>query len=66
MIHGGPYPSSTDSRTTSVGSLAINRFARPVCYQDLPNSALPDELKDENPLGIWRLVDGELTRARLL
>ena len=59
MIHGGPYPASTDSRTTSVGSLAIFRFARPVCYQDFPNEALPAELKNENPLGIWRLIDGE-------
>jgi 2,5-dioxopentanoate dehydrogenase len=65
MIHGGPYPASTDSRTTSVGSLAINRFARPVCYQDFPSSALPDELKDQNPLAIWRLVDGQLTRQPL-
>ena len=62
IIHGGPYPASTDSRTTSVGTLAIVRFARPVCYQDFPDVALPDELKNENSLGIWRMVDGELTR----
>jgi alpha-ketoglutaric semialdehyde dehydrogenase len=62
MIHGGPYPASTDSRTTSVGTQAIFRFARPVCYQDFPDSALPDELKNSNPLHIWRTVDGELTR----
>jgi alpha-ketoglutaric semialdehyde dehydrogenase len=62
MIHGGPYPASTDSRTTSVGSLAIFRFARPVCYQDFPKAALPLELQNENPLGIWRLVDGECTK----
>jgi alpha-ketoglutaric semialdehyde dehydrogenase len=62
IVHGGPYPSSTDSRTTSVGTLAIFRFARPVCYQDFPHVALPDELKNENSLGIWRMVDGELTR----
>jgi alpha-ketoglutaric semialdehyde dehydrogenase len=62
IVHGGPYPASTDSRTTSVGTLAIFRFARPVCYQDFPDVALPDELKDENSLGIWRMVDGELTR----
>jgi 2,5-dioxopentanoate dehydrogenase len=65
MVHGGPYPSSTDSRTTSVGTRAIYRFARPVCYQDFPNVALPDELKDANPLGVWRMVDGELTRQQL-
>jgi NADP-dependent aldehyde dehydrogenase len=62
IVHGGPYPASTDSRTTSVGTLAIVRFARPVCYQDFPDVALPDELKNENSLGIWRMVDGELTR----
>jgi 2,5-dioxopentanoate dehydrogenase len=63
MIHGGPYPASTDSRTTSVGTQAIYRFARPVCYQDFPGAALPDELKDQNPRGIWRTVDGQLTRS---
>jgi NADP-dependent aldehyde dehydrogenase len=62
MVHGGPYPATSDSRSTSVGTLAIYRFARPVCYQDFPQSALPDELKDENPLGIWRLLDGRFTR----
>ncbi len=65
MIHGGPYPASTNSSTTSVGTQAIYRFARPVCYQDFPSSALPDELKNENPLGIWRMVDGQLTREQL-
>lgn len=62
MVHGGPYPASTDSRTTSVGSQAIFRFARPVCYQDFPDSALPAELKNSNPLNIWRMVDGNFTR----
>jgi NADP-dependent aldehyde dehydrogenase len=62
MIHGGPYPASTDSRTTSVGSQSIFRFARPVCYQDCPDVALPPELKNANPLGVWRMIDGELTR----
>ncbi len=65
MVHGGPYPATSDSRTTSVGTLAIHRFARPVCYQNFPQSALPDELKDENPSGIWRTVDGRLTRDSL-
>lgn len=65
MVHGGPYPASTDSRSTSVGTQSIFRFARPVCYQDFPNAALPDELKDENPLSIWRMVDGQLTRGQL-
>lgn len=62
MVHGGPYPSTSDGRSTSVGTRAIFRFARPVCYQGFPNEALPEELKDENPLGIWRMVDGEMTR----
>ncbi|HEX8914817.1 MAG TPA: aldehyde dehydrogenase (NADP(+)) [Humisphaera sp.] len=60
--HGGPYPSTTDARTTSVGTAAIQRFVRPVAYQDFPQSALPAELRDENPLGIWRLVDGKVTK----
>jgi 2,5-dioxopentanoate dehydrogenase len=64
IIHGGPYPATTDPRTTSVGSLAITRFARPVCYQDCPAPALPPELHEENPLGIWRLVDGEFTNRK--
>jgi NADP-dependent aldehyde dehydrogenase len=62
MVHGGPYPATSDSRTTSVGTQAIYRFARPVCYQDFPQAALPDELKNENPLGILRLVNGAYTR----
>jgi alpha-ketoglutaric semialdehyde dehydrogenase len=65
MQHGGPYPATTDSRSTSVGTAAITRFARPVCYQDFPSSSLPDELRDENPRGIWRLVDGAMTRDPL-
>src|SRR5580658_5083674 len=65
MVHGGPYPASTDGRTTSVGTQAIFRFARPVCFQDFPDAALPRELQDANPLGIWRMVDGELTQKPL-
>lgn len=61
MQHGGPYPATTDSRSTSVGTNAIVRFARPVCYQNFPNALLPDELKADNPLHIWRLVDGKWT-----
>jgi NADP-dependent aldehyde dehydrogenase len=63
MQHGGPYPASTDSRFTSVGTAAIRRFIRPVCYQDVPQSALPEALRDGNPLGIWRTVDGKFGRA---
>ena len=62
MVHGGPYPATSDSRHTSVGTQSIYRFARPVCYQDFPQSALPDELKNGNPLGIWRMVNGSFTR----
>lgn len=62
MVHGGPYPSTSDGRSTSVGSQAIFRFCRSVCYQGFPESALPDELRDSNPLGIWRMLDGEMTR----
>lgn len=60
MNHGGPYPSTGDGRSTSVGTRAIERFARPVCYQGFPDDALPDELKEGNPRGIWRLVDGKI------
>jgi alpha-ketoglutaric semialdehyde dehydrogenase len=62
MVHGGPYPATSDGRSTSVGSQAIFRFARPVCYQGFPDAVLPDELKDGNPLNAWRMVDGEMTR----
>jgi NADP-dependent aldehyde dehydrogenase len=54
VVHGGPYPATTDARSTSVGTGAILRFARPVCYQGFPNDFLPDELKDGNPLGLHR------------
>ncbi len=62
MHHGGPYPATTDARSTSVGTAAILRFARPVCYQDFPENALPPELRDRNERGIWRLIDNEHTR----
>lgn len=62
MVHGGPFPSTTDSRTTSVGTGAITRFVRPVCYQNFPSSLLPAELQEGNPLGIWRLLNGERTK----
>ncbi|MEM9672296.1 MAG: aldehyde dehydrogenase (NADP(+)) [Cyclobacteriaceae bacterium] len=62
MVHGGPFPATTDSRTTSVGTLAINRFTRPVCYQNFPQNGLPDALKNANPLRIFRLVNGQFTQ----
>ncbi|NIC06338.1 aldehyde dehydrogenase (NADP(+)), partial [Halomonas sp. DX6] len=59
MVHGGPYPATSNSRTTSVGSAAIFRFLRPVCYQALPQGLLPEALRDGNPWGVSRLVDGK-------
>jgi NADP-dependent aldehyde dehydrogenase len=61
MNHGGPYPATTDVRFTSVGTAALYRFVRPICYQDYPAPLLPQALQDSNPLGIRRMVDGELT-----
>lgn len=66
MVHGGPFPATSDGRSTSVGTQAIYRFCRPVCYQNFPEVVLPEELKDGNPLGIWRMVDGEMTREAVL
>ena len=63
MVHGGPFPATSDGRSTSVGSQAIFRFTRPVCYQSFPEASLPDELKSANPLGIMRMVDGVRGRA---
>ncbi|BCI55518.1 2,5-dioxovalerate dehydrogenase [Mycolicibacterium litorale] len=62
MVHGGPFPATSDPRTTSVGSRAIERFLRPVCYQNAPASLLPSALADGNPDRLWRRIDGELTR----
>jgi acyl-CoA reductase-like NAD-dependent aldehyde dehydrogenase len=61
MQHGGPFPSTTDVRSTSVGSYAIKRFARPIAFQDMPDGLLPEALKNKNVLGIWRSVDGVFT-----
>jgi alpha-ketoglutaric semialdehyde dehydrogenase len=63
MVHGGPFPATSDGRSTSVGTQAMLRFARPICYQDFPDAALPPELQRANPLGIMRLVNGVLTRS---
>jgi 2,5-dioxopentanoate dehydrogenase len=59
MVHGGPFPATSDSRTTSVGTAAILRFLRPVCYQDFPDSLLPTALQHGNPLLLRRLLDGQ-------
>lgn len=62
MVHGGPFPASTDARFTSVGTSAIKRWVRPVSFQDWPNDFLPQALQDENPLGIIRLEEGTYTK----
>jgi NADP-dependent aldehyde dehydrogenase len=66
MVHGGPFPATTDSRSTSVGSEAIRRFVRPVCYQDCPQPLLPIYLQDENKANIMRKVNGNLTRDAIV
>ncbi|PTT70413.1 aldehyde dehydrogenase (NADP(+)), partial [Arthrobacter sp. HMWF013] len=63
MVHGGPFPATSDSRTTSVGTLAINRFLRPVAYQNIPQELLPAPLQDENPWKVNRLIDGTVVLA---
>jgi NADP-dependent aldehyde dehydrogenase len=62
MQHGGPFPSTTAPNSTSVGAHAIKRFARPIAFQDMPQELLPDALRDKNPLGIWRMVNGALEK----
>jgi len=66
MVHGGPFPSTTDARTTSVGTEAIRRFVRPVCYQDCPQNLLPLYLQDKNEAGIMRKVNGTYTREPIV
>ena len=61
MVHGGPFPATSDARTTSVGTLAIRRFLRPVCYQNLAATLLPEAVADANPWGLWRRMDGTMT-----
>jgi NADP-dependent aldehyde dehydrogenase len=63
MVHGGPFPATSDGRSTSVGSLAIYRFLRPVCYQDFPAGLLPAALRDGNPLGIPLRINGKPSSA---
>ena len=63
MHHGGPFPASSNGRYTSVGSGAIKRFARPIAWQNCPDSLLPDALKSTNPLGIWRMVNGKMSKS---
>lgn len=63
MVHGGPFPATSNSRTTSVGTLAIDRFLRPVSYQSFPPALLPDPIADGNPLGLVRQLDGHLAKG---
>jgi NADP-dependent aldehyde dehydrogenase len=63
MQHGGPWPASSDSRFTAVGTAALQRFIRPVCFQNVPDPLLPPALQQDNPLGIARLVDGAMVPA---
>jgi NADP-dependent aldehyde dehydrogenase len=63
MVHGGPFPATSDTRTTSVGTLAINRFLRPVAYQNLPQELLPVPLQDTNPWQLNRRIDGVVHAA---
>ncbi|MBL4827065.1 MAG: aldehyde dehydrogenase (NADP(+)), partial [Spongiibacteraceae bacterium] len=65
MMHGGPFPASTDARYTSVGTAAIARFVRPICFQNYPESQLPDALRDSNPLQINRTIDGVRSKKAL-
>ena len=65
MQHGGPFPSTTDARFTSVGPDAVKRFVRPISFQNWPDEFLPEELKNENPLQISRIVDGEVNSGSL-
>ena len=62
MHHGGPYPATTDVHFTSVGTAAIKRFARPICFQNFPQAALPLELRDQNARQIWRMIDSQWSR----
>lgn len=66
MNHGGPYPASSDSRFTAVGARSVARFVRPLTYQNAPQSLLPEELKNENSLNIYRRINGHLTKANVL
>ena len=65
MVHGGPYPATTDSRFTAVGSQSIKRFIRPLSFQDAPEELLPMALRNENPLKIWRMINGDLSKDEI-
>jgi NADP-dependent aldehyde dehydrogenase len=62
MVHGGPFPASSNAMFTSVGATSIDRFLRPVCYQDMPDQLLPEALKQNNSSEIFRMLDGQLRK----
>lgn len=63
MVHGGPFPATNRPETTAVGPLAIERWCRPICFQNAPDALLPQDLQNANPLGIWRAVNGQLSKS---
>lgn len=65
MVHGGPYPASTDSRFTAVGVKAVKRWLRPISFQNWPDHLLPSYLQNKNELGVWRTINGEFTKSDL-
>jgi NADP-dependent aldehyde dehydrogenase len=65
MVHGGPFPATSDSRATSVGTASIFRFTRPVAYQNMPDALLPEELQNANPLNIWRRINGAVINGKV-
>ncbi len=65
MVHGGPYPATTDSRFTAVGIHSVKRWVRPVCFQNCPDYLLPEELQNANPRKIWRLVNNQYSNAHV-
>mgnify|MGYP002679030006 FL=1 len=65
MVHGGPWPATTDARGTSVGTQSIDRFLRPVCLQNVPAALLPPAVQDDNPLNLLRLINGQWTREAI-
>jgi NADP-dependent aldehyde dehydrogenase len=66
MVHGGPYPATTDSRFTAVGVNAAKRWLRPISFQNWSNHLLPMALKNNNPLGIWRNINGALSKDEVI
>ncbi len=65
MVHGGPFPATTNANSTSVGADAIKRFVRPLCLQDCPEAFLPSALQNDNLLKIMRKVNGKYTNENV-